>query len=185
MYKLLFAVAFMLSSCATPVSTLHKEHNYSGVTITWVRDTKISSTIGDLNTCTIHAPEPEDAGDYERIAALAYAAMHCFYGGFNNPPAIIGNHATSNLRRNMNRETMYVDWIRTKPSHQAGVLAGLPPSVGIGAIPSDMQYLGNAVMTGIDSCEIYVMEPHSEDDRKQLEKIGHEILHCYFWQFHN
>lgn len=183
---ILAACMFALVGCANvPTQTLHKERNLSGVTITWVRDNNISAVMGDLNTCTIHAPEPEYVADNEKMAAIGYAAMHCFYGGFNAIQKVAISDNPQKIRRTMNMHTMYVDWIRTKPSFQDGGVCHAPHSIGGGSYSMGEQNLGCEEMTGIDSCMIYVMEPSSENDRRQLEKIGHEIVHCFLGEFHN
>lgn len=42
----------------------------------------------------------------------------------------------------------------------------------------------NAFHSPANFCDIYVMMPNSVDDRKKMEIIGHELLHCRYGEYH-
>lgn len=194
MFKLLITILlFALIGCASaPISTIQKQRNLSGVTITWVHTTTEhpKSVMGELNTCTIYAPEPAYVADNDKMAIIGYEALKCFYGDFAKGKDIIANlnytfDPNYKIRRNMNWETVRVDWIRTQPSWQDGGKCASPHMIGGASYSMGEGNLGCEEMTSLESCMIWVMEPSSENDLNQMARIGHEIVHCFFGEFHN
>jgi hypothetical protein len=54
----------------------------------------------------------------------------------------------------------------------------------LGKKPLFFKTLGCAMWTE-KSCVIYARAPRNEDDRRAMETMGHEMLHCFVGRFHH
>lgn len=189
MYKYLL-LFFVLTGCSSiPQTTIHKERDLGGVKITWIRDSKTNAIMLDdglefSNTCEIHAPEPHFVYDLVNMTALGQQVLRCFYGEFTQNQLKINIKDTEKIQRTLNEETIYISWIRTHPSQEGGPYCQ-PRSTGSSFVLIGGGVHGCSIRTGAHFCEIYVMEPQSENDELQMSRIGHEILHCFLGDFHN
>lgn len=92
--------------------------------------------------------------------------------------ALVGCSANGPLQRTMNRSTATITWIRTQPVNPGGPLC--PPV----AINGQWAVTRGCEQTTVDGCTIWLVEPSSATDEKQMAILGHEVLHCFLGDFH-
>jgi hypothetical protein len=72
--------------------------------------------------------------------------------------------------------TRKISWVVTDNPHQ--------DCQKLGKKPLFFKTLGCAVWRS-DGCTIYARAPKNEDDRRAMETMGHEMLHCFVGHFHH
>jgi len=70
-----------------------------------------------------------------------------------------------------------ITWVITEDTQTACRDAGRRPLL--------YKTLGCAVWKDPTNCVIYARPPRTEDDRRAMETLGHEMLHCFAGHFHN
>ena len=83
-------------------------------------------------------------------------------------PRVIRNHFKS--------ETVQINWV-SETSEVNTKLVEYEEQTG-------QEIGGMADWTTEKNCTIWAYEPRGEDDRKYLEILGHEMLHCFRGHFH-
>jgi hypothetical protein len=72
--------------------------------------------------------------------------------------------------------TRKISWVITEDPHAT--------CQKIGKKPLFFKTLGCAVWRDSGNCVIYTRAPRNEDDRRAMETMGHEMLHCFVGHFH-
>ena|SRR5436190_21435496 len=72
--------------------------------------------------------------------------------------------------------TRKISWVVTEDPHAT--------CQKMGKRPLFFKTLGCAVWKDSDNCVIYPRAPRNEDDRRAMETMGHEMLHCFVGHFH-
>jgi hypothetical protein len=72
--------------------------------------------------------------------------------------------------------TRNISWVITEDPHAT--------CQQIGKKPLFFKTLGCAVWKDSGNCVIYTRAPRNEDDRRAMETMGHEMLHCFVGHFH-
>ncbi|HXR58011.1 MAG TPA: hypothetical protein VN747_01730 [Burkholderiales bacterium] len=70
-----------------------------------------------------------------------------------------------------------ITWVITEDTQTACRNAGRRPLL--------YKTLGCAVWKDSGNCVIYARPPRTEDDRRAMETLGHEMLHCFAGHFHH